>query len=80
MIKDGRRFSGTLGLYFVEGTVSGDEVYMVLFSGKKIYYTALLKKTDSDTYMGKVVEKAIVDRADSRGANTYVMKMKRISS
>jgi hypothetical protein len=79
-IQEGRKFSGTLGLYFVEGVVSGSDVYMVIFSGKKIYYTALLKKTDSGTYMGKVAEKTIVDRPDSRNANTFVMTMKRKSS
>lgn len=78
-IQEGRKFSGTLGLYFAEGTVSDDEIYMVIFSGKKIYYTALLKKVDSETYMGRAVEKAIVDSLDSRNANTYVLKMKRIS-
>lgn len=78
-IQEGRNFSGTLGLYFAEGVVSEDKIYMVIFSGKKIYYTALLNKTGNDIYMGKVAEKAIVDRADARGVASHVITMKRKS-
>ena len=35
-IQQGKRFTGTLGLYYAEGVVSGDEIFMTIYSGKKV--------------------------------------------
>lgn len=78
-VQEGKRFSGTLGLYYAEGVVSGDDIYMVIYSGKKVYYTALLKKVGNGHYMGKVASKTIIDSPEARNATGYVISMKRKS-
>lgn len=78
-IQEGKSFSGTLGLYYAEGVVSGDEIYMVIFSGRKVYYTALLKKIENGTYRGKVANKALVDHPDSKNAEISIITMKRMT-
>jgi hypothetical protein len=40
----GSRVTGTIGLYTVEGHVSGDDLYLVMSEGGWAYYSALLKK------------------------------------
>jgi len=77
-IQEGRRFSGTLGLYYVDGTVSGDSLYLVLYSGKKVYYTARLKKNAEGFYIGKAVYKVIIDQPESEKAESYVMSLKKV--
>ena len=76
--QEGRNFSGTLGRYYAEGVVSGEEIYLVLYSGKTVYYTATLKKKDSDTYMGKAVYEEIADHKDARTAQSYLITLKKI--
>lgn len=78
-IQEGRRFSGTLGLYYVDGTVSGDTLYLVLYSGKKVYYTARLKKNAEGFYIGKAVYKVIIDQPEAEKAESYVISLKKIS-
>lgn len=43
-IQEGKDFSGSLGMYNVDGAVVGEQVYMSLSSGRRVYYTARLKK------------------------------------
>ena len=78
-IQEGRRFSGTLGLYYVDGTVSGDNLYLVLYSGKKVYYTARLKKNAEGFYIGKAVYRVIIDQPEAEKAESYVISLKKIS-
>jgi len=77
-IQDGRNFSGTLGSYYAEGTVSGDHVYMVIYSRKKVYYTAILKQTD-DSYMGKAVYETLADDREARHAQSYPIVLKKVT-
>ncbi len=77
-VQDGHRFSGTMGMYYVDGSVSGDNLYLVLYSGSKVYYTARLKKNGKDSYIGKAVYQQFIDRPDAASAETYVMSLKRV--
>lgn len=78
-VQEGRRFSGTLGMYYVDGAVSGDNLYLVLYSGRKVYYTARLKKNGEDSYIGKAVYRVLIDKPGAESAETYVMSLKRVS-
>lgn len=42
--QQGSLVSGTIGLYTVEGHVSGDNLYIVMSEGGWAYYSAVLKK------------------------------------
>jgi hypothetical protein len=76
-VQEGNRFSGTLGLYYAEGVVSGNDVYLVIYSGRKVYYTALLRREGRDRYIGKATAKTIVDGPKAKSASTFVISMKR---
>jgi len=78
-IQQGKRFNGTLGLYYAEGVVSGDEIFMTIYSGKKVYYTAHLTKKGEDSYLGMVATKAIIDK-DSNSHGDYAISLKRKSA
>lgn len=62
-IQDGSRFYGTLGSYYVDGSINGNHLYLALSSGKKVYYTARLNKNADGGYDGKVVYDAIIGQA-----------------
>jgi len=76
----GNRISGTLGFYNVDGAVNGADVYLVLLSGGNVFYTAHLKQSNDGSYMGKAVEKAIVDGKGSESAVSYLMVLKKVSN
>lgn len=78
-IQDGKRFSGSLGLYNVDGMVNGDDVYMVLSSGTKVYYTACLKKTGENSLIGKAVQDVIIGNPESQNAISYLISLKKIA-
>ena len=42
--QSGRRITGTIGLYTVEGHVKGEDVYLVISENSWAYYSAVLKK------------------------------------
>lgn len=76
-IQEGNRFSGTLGMYYVDGIVSGDEVYMAISSGAKVYYTAQLKKTAEGIFTGKAVQDVIITMPGSQNAVSYLISLKK---
>jgi hypothetical protein len=78
-IQDGSRFYGTLGSYNVEGAIDREHVYLALSSGKKVYYTARLKRMLDGTYAGQVVEGAIIGQANGADDGISLMTMRRIS-
>jgi hypothetical protein len=79
-IQEGQQFYGTLGLYYVDGIVNGDDVYMAISSGQKVYYTARLKKSAPAAYTGKAVEGVIIDNPGAQNVTTYLIMLKKISS
>lgn len=77
-IQDGARFYGQLGSYNVEGAVNGNAMYLALSAGKRVYYTALLKRDADGAYAGKVMQDTIVDgpRADSATYQVMILRRK----
>jgi len=80
LIQDGSRFYGTLGAYNIEGSINGDHLYLALSSGKKVYYTARLKRMVDGSYAGKVVEGAIIDHSNRADDGFALMTLRRIGS
>jgi hypothetical protein len=78
-IQEGQRFYGTLGLYYVDGIVNGDDVYMAISSGIKVYYTARLKKSADGTFAGKAVQEIIIDKQEAQNAVTYLIMLKKFT-
>lgn len=64
-IQEGSRFYGTLGSYYVDGSIDGDQLYLALSSGKKVYYTVRLNKTADGGYAGRAVQGGIIDQSRS---------------
>jgi hypothetical protein len=76
-IQDGARFFGQLGSYTVDGSVNGHHMYLTLSSGKKVYYTALLKREPDGNYAGKVAQNFIIDGPGADSAGYQVMILRR---
>jgi hypothetical protein len=79
-IQDGSTFYGTLGSYYVDGSINGDHLYLALSSGKKVYYTARLNKSPDGGYAGKVVEGAIIDKAGRSDDGYSLMTLRRLGN
>lgn len=79
-IQTGNRVSGTLVFYNVDGAVAGTDVYLVLFTRVKIYYTVHLQQSGDGNYVGRAVHGAIVDKKGSEGAASYQVVLKKTSN
>lgn len=77
-IQEGRHFHGSLGMYYVDGVVTGEQVYMAISSGNRVYYTARLEKMGDGSLTGKAVADVIVDRPESDRAVTYLISLRRM--
>lgn len=76
-IQTGNRFSGTLGIYYVDGIVNGDEVFMAISSRAKVYFTAQLKKSTDGSITGKASEGVIINEPNSQNAVSYLISLKK---
>jgi len=77
--QEGNKLSGTLGMYDVEGIVSGSEVYLVISSGGRVYYTAKLNASEGGKkFSGKACEGAVIDAANAGDARSYELIMKKV--
>jgi hypothetical protein len=79
-IQDGSHFYGTLGSYYVDGSINGDHLYLALSSGKKVYYTARLNRSPDGSYAGKVVEGAIIDQSSRSDSGYSLMSLRRLGN
>jgi hypothetical protein len=62
--QEGKNVTGTVGDYPVKGVVSGNDLYLVMYSGDKVHYFAELKAADKNTFKGLYSEKyASIDEA-----------------
>lgn len=50
--QEGKNITGTLGDYPVKGVASGNDLYLLMYSGDKIHYFAELKAADKNTFKG----------------------------
>jgi hypothetical protein len=55
--QEGKNVTGMLGDYPVRGVASGDDLYLLMYSGDKIHYFAELKASDKNTFKGLYSEK-----------------------
>jgi hypothetical protein len=64
-----KNITGMLGDYPVKGVASGNDLYLLMYSGDKIHYFAELKATDKNTFKGLYSEKyGIFDEAKNAPA------------
>ncbi len=77
-IQDGARFYGQMGSYYVDGSLNGNYLYLVLSSGRKVYYTAMLKREADGSYAGKVADGYVVDGPGADTAGYQVMILRRL--
>jgi len=59
--QNGREVNGTLGDYPAKGVVSGNYVYLMMYSGDRIDYFAELKAADNNTLIGSYSKYHIID-------------------
>lgn len=76
-IQDGARFYGQMGSYTADGSISGIAMYLTLSSGKRVYYTALLKREPDGSYAGKVAQDFIIDGPGADTAGYQIMILRR---
>ncbi len=50
--QEGKNITGTLGDYPAKGVVSGNDLYLLMYSGDKVHYFAELKAADKNTFKG----------------------------
>jgi hypothetical protein len=50
--QEGKNVTGMLGDYPVKGVASGNDLYLLMYSGDKIHYFAELKAADKNTFKG----------------------------
>ena len=67
--QEGKNVTGTLGDYPAKGVVSGNDLYLLMYSGDKIHYFAELKAADKNTFKGLYSEKyGTIDEAKNAPA------------
>lgn len=79
-IQDGWRFYGQMGSYYVDGALNGDHLYLVLTSGKKLYYTAILRKTPDGSYSGKATRGTLIDTPGAEDDGVVLINLRRLGS
>lgn len=77
-IQEQANFSGTLGLYYIKGAVSGSDLYFALISNGVVYYTGTMSKTGADSFAGKAVKNALVDSEAAKTAETYAISFQKM--
>jgi|JI6StandDraft_1071083.scaffolds.fasta_scaffold51148_2 hypothetical protein len=77
-IQDGYRFYGHMGSYYVDGALNGDHLYMVFTSGKKLYYSAILKKTGDGSYSGKATQGRLIDYPGAEDSGVTLLNLRRL--
>ena len=65
--QNGRRVTGTLGNYSVEGVVSGYKAYLLLKSNGWVYYTAELESFSAGSLVGLYSASVPFSAADQQG-------------
>ncbi len=63
--QENRNVEGVLGDYPVKGAVSGVTLYLLMYSGSKVDYSAELQALDSNTFKGFYSKYALVDEAEA---------------
>lgn len=78
LLQEENKVYGTLGLYNVNGVINDDEVFLVLSSGGRLYYTAKLKISENGTKIsGRACEDAIIGSPAAGQKNNFAVFMKK---
>lgn len=64
--QENRDMEGVLGDYPVKGVVSGNTVYLLMYSDKKVDYSAELSALDKDTFKGFYSKYSIVEEEKNK--------------
>lgn len=67
LTQNGRRVTGTLGNYSVEGVVSGYKAYLLLTSNGWVFYTAELERFSDGSLVGLYSSSVPFSSADQQG-------------
>jgi hypothetical protein len=72
-------FTGSLGLYYIKGVVSGSDVYFALLSNGAVYYTGVMAQKRPDSFFGKAVKDTFADSEAAKMAETYPISLKKMN-
>jgi hypothetical protein len=64
--QENRNVEGVLGDYPVKGAVSGVTLYLLMYSGSKVDYSAELQALDNNTFKGYYSKYAIIDKETNK--------------
>jgi hypothetical protein len=78
-IQEKANFSGSLGLYYIKGVVSGSELHFALISNERVYYTGIMTQTGPESFSGKAVKYAFVDAEAAKTAETYFISLQKMN-
>ena len=79
--QEGNRVTGMLGDYPVKGVVSGNSLYLIMYSGDRVHYFAELKAADKNTFKGLYSDKyGPMDEAKNAPRLTRPMSLMRAAS
>ncbi len=76
-IQTGDGFLGTMGPYSVEGIVNGNDAYMMILSGGRVYYTAKVSLRTDGTVVGIAAEKSLVGTDKAAASTQYPLILRR---
>jgi len=74
-----RDVSGVLGDYPVRGVVSGNNLYLLMYAGDKVDYSAKLKASDENTFQGSYAKYSIIDQPGSGSDSIRPINLRRAS-
>ena len=78
-VQEKARFTGSLGLYYIKGAVSGSDLYFALIANEKVYYTGMMSQKTPDSFAGKTVKYAFVDTEAAKTAETYPISFQKMN-
>ena len=67
-VQKGPEVIGNLGLYTIQGRVAGKQLFVLVCSGNKVYYTAILEPGKDGSLSGIAVTRMLADDPDARTA------------
>lgn len=72
-------FSGTLGLYYIKGVVSGSDVHFALLSSGAVNYTGAMSQKGTNSFSGRAVKDTLVDTEAAKTAETYPISLQKMN-
>ena len=73
--QEGRNVEGVLGDYPVKGVVSGKTIYLLMYSGTRVDYSAELTLSDDNTFQGFYSKYSIVGEVETTSKRKMSLKL-----